>query len=92
MNICPHFGSLVHTPNGNTFPLPWQLVAPQKAVKCLIFNTIYHVCTCIDRLEQKYMQKSSINRSKNENGGRGNRQGQGGRMDQAGDIKPCKAI
>jgi hypothetical protein len=35
MNICTLFWGLVHTPNGNTFPLPWQLVAPQKSGQIL---------------------------------------------------------
>jgi hypothetical protein len=52
MNIFSLFEGLVPTPNGNTFPLPWQPIAHQKKQS----NTCYSICTCIDRLKQKYRQ------------------------------------
>jgi hypothetical protein len=61
--------------NWHLFPLPWQLIAPKKAGKYLVLTAVYHVCTYVDKLEQKYMQKASINCPKSENGGRGSRQG-----------------
>ena len=84
MNIFSLFEGLVPTPNGNTFPLPWQPIAHQKKQS----NTCYSICTCIDRLKQKYRQnKVSINHSKRRKWGLEDRQGQGVGMGQAGGRK-----
>jgi hypothetical protein len=67
----------------------WARKGYPKAVKSLIFNAINHVCTCMDRIEQKYRQKCAHKSFKKcENGGGGGRQGQGDGMDQGGGIKP----
>ena len=43
----------------------WARKGYPKAVKSLIFNAINHVCTCMDRIEQKYRQKCAHKSFKN---------------------------
>jgi hypothetical protein len=59
MNICMLFLRPSYHTKWIYFPLTLAAGGTsKKVVKYLIFNTIYHVCICVDRIEQKYMQKS----------------------------------
>ena len=51
MNFCTLFEGLVITGNENTFPLPGSLLQHKKAVKCILFMAINHVCTCENMIE-----------------------------------------
>ena len=57
MNICTLLGGLFPTVDSNTFPLPWQLIAPKKAAKCSLFNAINHVCIHVDGIGYECIQK-----------------------------------
>jgi len=58
MNICMLWGGLFSTVDSNTLPLPWQLIAPKKAVKSSLFNVINYVCTHVDGIRYECTQKS----------------------------------
>ena len=58
MNICMLFWDLVPTPNGNTYPLSWQLIAPKKAAKCSLFSAMDHLCTHMNGMTCRCTQKS----------------------------------
>jgi hypothetical protein len=51
-------GGLFSTVDSNTLPLPWQLIAPKKAVKSSLFNVINHVCTHVDGIRYECTPKS----------------------------------
>ena len=59
MNICMLLEGLFPTVDSNTFPFPWQLIAPKKkAVKCYLFNAKNHVCTHIYGIAYECTKKS----------------------------------
>ena len=78
MNFWTLFWGLVLAEIATPLPLLWQLVTPQKAVKFSLFNANNHICTFVNDMEKKYMQKSVHKLSKKAKMGAGGKAEAGG--------------
>ena len=68
MNACMLLGNIFSIVDSNTLPLPWQLIAPKKAVKYSLLNVVNTVCTHVDRIRYECAQKSIYKWPKKRNG------------------------